>query len=76
MASNKKLKLLPYMGNYVHFTNSIGLFNLDKSEWETAHRQDTKHDKIHFCVANPHEQAPCRAGYRTNNQYTAPLQIH
>lgn len=68
MASNKNLKLLPYMGNYVQFTNSIGLLNLDKTEWETAHRQDKKHDGIYFCVANAHEQAPCRAGYRTNKQ--------
>lgn len=51
MSSNKKLKLLPYMGNYVQFTNFIGLLNLDKTEWQTAHRQDKKHDEHYFCVA-------------------------
>lgn len=56
------------MGNYVQFTYSIGLLSLDKTEWETAHGQDKKHDEIYFCVANAHEQAPCSAGYRTNNQ--------
>lgn len=46
----KKLKLLPYMGNYVQFTNFIGLLNLDKTGWETAYRQHKKHDEIYFCV--------------------------